>query len=245
MLKNSRNNFINGMRDGIPISLGYLAVSFTLGMAAGKIGLNAFQATLMSITNNTSAGEFAALSLIASGGTYLEMAVTQFIVNLRYMLMSCVLSQKLSPEVSIRHRLLLGFDLTDEIFGVSAGVAGSLNPYYTYGAVLVALPGWAMGTCLGLMMGEVLPARLVSALSVALYGMFIAVIVPAARKNKTVAGIIAVAMAASFLAEQISFFAGISSGMKIIILTVVIAGIAAVVFPVEQNQNETGEGADE
>lgn len=140
----------------------------------------------MSLTNNTSAGEFAALSVIGAGAPYLEMAVTQLIINLRYLLMSAALSQKLDPGLPLIHRLLVGFEVTDEVFGVSIAVDGRLNPYYTYGMMCMAIPGWALGSCLGVVMGNALPARIVSALSLALYAMFLAIIVPPARKKPCV-----------------------------------------------------------
>jgi len=168
------------------------------------------------------------------------------VANARYLLMSCALSQKLSPDTSLWHRLLIGFDVTDEIFAISVAVPGRLNPFYTYGAMTVAIPGWALGTCLGVIMGNVLPARLVSALSVGLYGMFLAIIIPPARQNKVVAGVVLAAMAASFAANRLPLFAGISEGFKIILLTVLLAGAAAVLFPVDETTGapaqEGGEG---
>lgn len=224
--------FKTGVRNGFPIFLGYLAVSFTLGIAAKNAGMTVFQGTLMSITNNTSAGEFAAFGLISSGASYLEMAVMQFIVNMRYILMSCALSQKLNADTPLFHRLLMAFDITDEIFGLSISVNGKLNPFYTYGLIAIALPGWALGTCLGVGAGNILPARMLSALGVALYGMFIAVIVPPAKGNRILTGLISASMAISFLFTKIPPLNHISSGFKIIILTVAIAGTAAVFMPV-------------
>ena len=230
--------FSKGMKDGIPISLGYLAVSFTLGIAAKNAGLTAFQAMLTSLTNNASAGEFAGFTLIAANATYLELAIMELVANARYLLMSCALSQKISPDTPLFHRFIIGFDVTDEIFGISISVPGKLNPFYTYGAIAVAVPGWAVGTYLGVVMGNILPANVVSALSVGLYGMFLAVIIPPARKNKVLAVLIICSMTASFICSKLSIFAALSSGMKIIILTVVIAGIAAILFPVPEDENE-------
>lgn len=230
--------FKKGLRDGFPIFLGYLAVSFTLGIAAKKVGLTVFEATFMSITNNTSAGEFAALGLISSGASYLEMAVTQLIVNIRYLLMSCALSQKLDANTLFIHRLLLSFYVTDEIFGVSISVNGKLNPFYTYGVIAVAAPGWALGTCLGIVTGNILPVRILSALGVALYGMFIAVIIPPAKGNRILLGLVTISMAISFLFTKVPNLNHISSGFKIIILTVVIAGIAAILFPVKEETEQ-------
>ena len=229
--------FRRGLKDGLPIALGYLAVSFSLGIAAKNAGMTAWQTTLMSLTNNTSAGEFAALSVIGAGAPYLEMAVTQLIINLRYLLMSAALSQKLDPGLPLIHRLLVGFEVTDEVFGVSIAVDGRLNPYYTYGMMCMAIPGWALGSCLGVVMGNALPARIVSALSLALYAMFLAIIVPPARKSRVLAGVILVAMAASLACSLLPVLRGISSGMRIIILTVVIAGAAAHFFPIKVDEN--------
>ena len=229
--------FRRGLKDGLPIALGYLAVSFSLGIAAKNAGMTAWQTTLMSLTNNTSAGEFAALSVIGAGAPYLEMAVTQLIINLRYLLMSAALSQKLDPGLPLIHRLLVGFEVTDEVFGVSIAVDGRLNPYYTYRMMCMAIPGWALGSCLGVVMGNALPARIVSALSLALYAMFLAIIVPPARKSRVLAGVILVAMAASLACSLLPVLRGISSGMRIIILTVVIAGAAAHFFPIKEDEN--------
>lgn len=231
-------NYREGLQGGVPIALGYLAVSFTLGIAAKKAGLTAFQATLMSFTNSTSAGEFAAISAICAGSSYIEMAVMQAVINLRYLLMSCALAQRIDSSFPLLHRFIMGFGVTDEIFGVSVARPGKLNPFYTYGAMSLAIPAWSLGTFLGVVMGGVLPATVVSALSVALYGMFIAIIIPPARENKVVAGLVVISMAASCAFAHIPGFRQISSGMRVIILTVVIAGLAAVLFPIEED--ETG-----
>ena len=175
--------FARGMRDGIPIALGYLAVAFTLGIAAKNAGFTALQAMLASLTNNASAGEFAGFTLIAAGSGYLEVAVMELVANARYLLMSCALSQKLPPDTSLLHRFLISYDVTDEIFGISMAYPGRLNPFYSYGAFAVAIPGWAGGTFLGVLMGSLLPASIVRALSVGLYGLFLAIIVPPAKKK--------------------------------------------------------------
>ena len=218
---NNATWFRRGLKDGLPIALGYLAVSFSLGIAAKNAGMTALQTTLMSLTNNTSAGEFAALGVISAGAPYLEMAITQIIINLRYLLMSAALSQKLPPDLPLIHRLLVGFEVTDEVFGVSIAVDGRLNPYYTYGMMCMAIPGWALGSCLGVVMGNALPSRIVSALSLALYAMFVAIIIPPARKSRVLAGVIVCSMAASLTFSVLPVLRSISSGMQIIILTVI------------------------
>lgn len=239
MKQENRVWFMRGMRDGVPIALGYLAVAFTLGIAAKKAGFTPFQALLASLTNNASAGEFAAFTLISAGSGYLGVAVMEIIANARYLLMSCALSQKLSPETPLYHRMLIGFDVTDEIFGISMSVQGKLNPYYNYGAMALAIPGWAFGTFFGVLMGNLMPVNLVRALSVGLYGMFLAIIVPPARKNKILAGIIVCSMAASFAFTRLPVISNLSSGTRTILLTLLIAGGAAVLFPVEEETDES------
>ena len=222
-MKTNRSCLKSGMKDGLPIALGYFAVSFTLGIAARNAGFSPLQALLASVTNNASAGEYAAFAIIAAGGTYWEVAVMTLIANARYLLMSCALSQKLAADTPLRHRLLLAYDITDEIFGISVARPGKLNPWYTYGAMLVAIPGWGLGTFLGVVMGNILPARAVSALSVGLYGMFLAIVIPPARHSRVIAGLVAVSFALSFAASSWEALAGVSSGVKTIVLTVVIS----------------------
>ncbi len=242
-MENSGSWFRNGMRDGLPIGLGYFSVAVTLGIAARNAGFSAFQAMIASLTNNTSAGQFAAFSIIAAGAGYWEVAVMTLVANARYLLMSCSISQKLDPGASFLHRLLVACGITDELFGISIAVPGKLNPYYTYGAFLVATAGWSSGTFLGVLMGNLLPDRLVSALSVGLYGMFLAVIIPPARKSRIVAGLIGVSFLLSYAANRIDLFAGISSGVKTILLTVVIALAAAILFPLKEKEDAKQEEA--
>lgn len=225
--------FRHGMRDGSPIALGYFAVAFTLGIAARNAGLSALQALVASALNNASAGEYAGFALIAAGSTYWETAIMTLVVNARYLLMSCALSQKLKPDTPLRHRILIAYDVTDEIFGICVAQPGHLNPWYAYGAIVVAIPGWALGTYFGVIMGNVLPTRMVSALSVGLYGMFLAIIIPPARKNRVIAGVVAAGFAASYLANRLTLLDGLSTGMKTIILTIALALLAAVLFPAD------------
>ena len=235
--------FARGLRDGVPIGLGYLAVAFTLGIAARNAGLTAFQATLTSFLNNASAGEYAGFTVIREDSGYLQMVIMMLVANARYLLMSCALSQKISPETGIIPRMIIGFEVTDEIFGCNMSVPGMLCPWYTYGVIVPSLIGWSGGTCLGVVMGNVLPASLTSALSVALFGMFLAVIIPPARKSRILAGLILISMVASFALSKIQLFASLSSGLRVIILTVVISGAAAYFFPVNTEENQEGEHA--
>ena len=227
-----------GFRDGIPIGLGYFAVSFSLGVAARNAGLNAFQGFLASLLNNASAGEYAGFTVIAADAPYLEMVLMTLIANARYLLMSCALSQKFSPKTSILHRMLVGYDVTDEIFGITIARPGMLDPYYAYGAILFAAPCWAGGTALGVIAGNLLPVRIVSALSVALFGMFLAVIIPPAKKDRVVAVLILLSFGASYLSGILPGISGLSGGTRTILLTVVLSAIAAILFPVREEEEQ-------
>ena len=232
----SRKVFCEGMRDGVPIALGYFAVSFSLGIAARNAGLTPIQGFVASLFNNASAGEYAAFSLIAAGATYVEVAIITLIANARYLLMSCALAQRFAPGTPFFHRLIIGYDVTDELFGIAR--PGYLNPFYTYGAIALAAPAWAMGTALGIVAGNLLPLRAVSALSVALYGMFLAIIIPPARKNRVVAVLVALSFALSFVCNYLPGIASLSDGTRTILLTVLISCGAAVLFPVPTQAEE-------
>ena len=231
--------FRKGIQDGIPIGAGYFAVSFTFGMMAVSGGLTPWQAVLISLTNLTSAGQFAGLGIIVACGSMWEMALTQLVINLRYCLMSFSLSQKLEKNVSTGQRLVVAFGVTDEIFGVSASQEGRISPWYNYGVMSMAIPGWTLGTLVGAVLGNVLPGFLVSALNVAIYGMFLAVIIPPAKKNRAVFGVVIGAMALSTVFAEVPVLNKVSSGFVIIITTVVVAGLAAHFCPI----SEEGEGA--
>ena len=232
MENNRRKNYFSGLRDGVPIALGYFAVAFTLGIHAREAGLTAFQATLSSLLTNASAGEYAGFALICQAAGALEIIVMMVVINARYLLMSCSLSQKLAPDTPFWQRMLLGQCVTDEIFGISSAVPGYLDPFYSFGAFSVASPGWAAGTALGVILGNALPARAVSALSVGLYGMFIAIVVPPCRKSKVLAFVVTLSMALSFVCSVWPLLSFLSEGMRTIALTVLIAGGAALLFPV-------------
>ena len=230
-----RSAFRQGFRDGIPIGLGYIAVAFSLGITARNAGLTALQGGIASLLCIASAGEYAGFTLIAASAALAEVALMTLIINLRYMLMSLALTQKTDTDMPFFHRLIFGAAVTDELFAINIARPGLLDPFYFYGAMTVSVPLWAAGTALGIAAGDILPARVVSALSVALYGMFIAIIVPKARKSKVIACLIVICFAASWCAEKLAFLQGISSGTKTIVLTVVIASAAALLFPVSKD----------
>ena len=227
----NKKEFKEGMRDGIPIALGYLAVSFTFGMMAVKDHIGILQAVIISLTNVTSAGQFAGLDIIVAGGSLIEMALTQLIINLRYSLMSISLSQKLQKGTGTGKRLILAYSVTDEIFGVSAARKGKLNIFYSYGAIAVAVPGWVLGTALGAISGSIMPAFLMSAFSVAIYGMFLAIIIPPAKEDKAVLGVVLAAMALASAFAYVPGMKKISSGFAIIIVTLLVSAIAAILHP--------------
>lgn len=235
--------FAKGMKAGIPIGLGYFAVAVALGIAATKAGISSFQAALTSLLINASAGEYAGFSLIAVGASYVEVTVMEAIANARYLLMSASLSQKLQPGTGTLQRLLLGFTVTDEIFGVSIGLPVPLDPCFTYGAFCVATAGWTGGTFVGAVLGDILPLRLLSALSVGLYGMFISVFIPEAKKNRVVAALVVISFAASLVCGYLPVIRTWSEGIRIILLTVVISLAAAILFPIKEKTEREKEGA--
>lgn len=238
----NRSAFAEGMRDGVPVGLGYFAVSFSLGITAGNAGLSAFQGFLASLLTHASAGEYAGFTVIAAGSPYIEMALVILIANARYLLMSCAMSQRVSPRTPWYHRVCMGFYITDELFAIAISRPGYVNPFYMYGAVLAAAPCWEIGTAVGVIAGNSMPPRIVSALSVALYGMFLAVIIPPCRRSKAIGGTVAVCFALSFAVSVIPCFSAFSEGTKTIVLTVIISAGAALLFPADvQNQIERQE----
>ncbi|WP_293723092.1 AzlC family ABC transporter permease [Phascolarctobacterium succinatutens] len=223
-------SFRQGLHDGIPIGLGYFAVAFSLGIICRTSGLSVFQGFLTSLLNNTSAGEFAAITLIGQNASYTEIALVTLIANARYMLMSYA--------QGFIHRLAMAFAVTDELFGIAISRPGVLNPYYYYGGMAVAIPGWSIGTASGIIAGAALPERIVSALSVALFGMFLAIIIPPARESRIILTVVITSFVASFAAAYLQPLAQLTGGTRTIILTVVIAAAAAWLRPVQSQQKE-------
>lgn len=224
--------FKEGFKDGIPIGLGYFAVAFSLGIVASNAGLSIMQGVIASLLTNASAGEYAGFMIIASNASYIQMVIMSIIASLRYLLMSTVLSQKCDNDLSLRHRLLLSFYITDELFGITIARSGKLNPYYTYGAILPATTMWALGTGLGILAGNILPFRVVSALSVALYGMFIAIIIPPSKKDKMVLISVIISFLLSYLSTYyIPYIKDLSSGTRTVILTLIISTLMAIFAP--------------
>lgn len=231
-------DFKLGAQNAIPICLGYIAVSFAFGIQASEAGLTTLQAVIMSLTNVTSAGQFSSLELIMTQASFAEMALLQLIINLRYMLMSTALTQKLKPEVPTIHRMGIAYGVTDEIFGVSILKGGELRPAFSYGLIVVSVFGWVLGTLLGAVAGQIMPQRLISALGLAIYGMFLAIIIPEAKVKKPVMAVVISAMVLSSIFTYAPVLKAISSGFRIIIVTIVIAAVAAVIAPVKDSEEK-------
>lgn len=227
-----KRDFVKGMRHGVPIMLGYLSVSFGFGINAVAVGLTVLQAVGISLTNLTSAGQVAGVSVIAAGGTLIELALTQVVINLRYSLMGFSLSQKLSDNFTTPHRLIASFGITDEIFAVASSQPDRITPPYMYGIEIVSIFGWTLGTLLGAVAGSIMPARLTAALGMMLYGMFIAIIIPPAKKNLRVLFVVALAAGMSVLIKFVFTF--ISDGFSVIICGILASVIGALIFPHEE-----------
>lgn len=230
---NENNSFAKGIKDGIPICLGYIAVSFAFGIFSVESGLSAFEALFISMTNVTSAGQLAAVPIIAGGGTLIELAVTQLVINLRYSLMSVSLSQKLGKNVRMVDRFLISFVNTDEVFAVSVSQKGNVGRNYLYGLILTPYLGWSAGTLVGAVAGNILPEIVTASLGVAIYGMFIAIVVPPAKKSKPVLLCVLLAIALSCAFRYIPFLAKVPQGFVIIICAVIASALFAVIAPVE------------
>ena len=232
------NSFKNGISDGIPIALGYFSVSIGFGIMAVSKGIPPIVALLMSLTNLTSAGQVAGVDVIAHGGTLIEMAVAQLVINMRYALMSVSLSQKIHSSVSILDRLWIAFGNTDEIFAVSSSKDGEIGKKYMLGLMLMPIVGWSSGTIIGALAGTILPTTVVSALGIAIYGMFVAVFVPPMKKSGAVSAVVLVAAALSCGFVFLPVLNKVSAGFVIIICAVIAATVGAIIKPVKDEEEE-------
>jgi len=233
--------FRKGLIDGIPIALGYLSVSFSFGILCAKGGMRILGAILISLTNLTSAGQLAGVGIIFALGSLSEMALAQLVINLRYALMSVSLSQKADDTFNTIRRMIVSFGITDEIYAVASSQKGLINPKYMYGLMLLPIVGWTSGTALGAIAGDILPADIVSALGIALYAMFIAIVLPPATEHKGVLVCALISAAISCILAYIPIFSFISGGFAIIICAIVAAVIAAILFPVKDEESEARE----
>ncbi len=230
----NKDKFLEGLKDGLPIGLGYLTVSFGIGISCHNVGMNALQGFLLSFLNNASAGEYGGITVIAEDAGMITIILMMCIINARYLLMSCVLSQHLPFDTPLSWRLLIGFDVTDELFGIAIAQPGKLNVWYYFGAMCAALPMWSIGTVIGILVGDILPVWAMHGCSVMLFGMFIAIIIPEGKKNKIVLGCIVISFLFSYIAANYGPMANLSEGMRVLILTVVISSVAAILFPIER-----------
>lgn len=235
-----KKQFFYGLRKGLPIAFGYIPVSFTFGLMATGGGLPVWLTIFISLSNLTSAGQFAGTSLILAGAGYLEIVLTTFLINIRYMLMSLSLSQKIEPEITMVQRLIFGFGITDETFSVASLENGRLSYPFLLGLISTPMAGWTFGTALGALISKALPDIMANAMGIALYGMFIAIIVPPAKKSKPVLMVVAASIVMNFLLIYLPVFTFISAGFRIIIATILGAGLGAFLFPV-QEEKETKE----
>ena len=229
--------FKEGIKDGMPICLGYFSVSAAFGVSAVKMGIPVWMAVLMSLTNLTSAGQFAGTTLLATGGAYMELIVTMLIINARYFLMSLSVSQKIDSNFTWPKRLMASFGITDEIFAVSMQRKKALSFTFMIGLIVTPVLGWTFGTLTGAVATSLLPEVLSDAMGIALYGLFVAIIVPPAREHKNVMFAVLVAIAASYVFAYVPALGKISGGWSVIIITVVVSAIAAVLFPVAEKED--------
>lgn len=229
-----KETFTKGIIDGIPICLGYLSVSFAFGIFAVDSGLSIMQSLMISMTCVTSAGQLAAVPIIAGAGGLAELAISQLVINMRYALMSITLSQKLDRGVSVPNRLAIAFVNTDEVFAVASSQKGTVSKWYMYGLMLTPWLGWSSGTLIGAVAGNVLPAIVTSSLGVAIYGMFIAIVVPEAKKSRPTALCVVIAVILSCMFYYVPGLSQIPSGFTIIVCAVVASAVMAVLAPIEQ-----------
>lgn len=232
----TENSFKRGITDGIPICLGYFAVSFAFGIFSYESGLTVWQTVLVSMTNVTSAGQLAAVPIMVGGGTLLELAASQLVINLRYSLMAVSISQKLDSRVNLLDRLIIAFVDTDEVFAVSTAKKGKVGKRYFFGLILTPWLGWSTGTLLGAVAGNVLPQAVISALGLAIYAMFIAIVVPPAKKSRPVAVCALIAIALSCAFRYIPFLSGVPSGFVIIICAVAASVVMALAAPLKEEE---------
>lgn len=230
--------YLRGIVASIPVALGYLSVSFGFGILAAGQGIPLPVILLISLTNLTSAGQVAGVSILASGGSLVEMALTQTVINLRYALMSLTLSQKLAPSFTTLHRMLGAFGITDEIFALAAAEEGELYPSFLYGLITLPYFGWAGGTLLGAVMGNVLPVSIKDALGIAIYGMFLAIVLPPARTDRGVLTAALISAALSVIFAYVPLFSFLSSGFSVIVCALAASAVAALFFPVPKEDEE-------
>ena len=232
------SSFTRGFKDGVPIGLGYLSVAFTFGIMAVRGGLSIAQAALISMTNVTSAGQLAGLELMIASAPLFEMALTQLVINLRYALMSLSLSQKMDASMTVPRRMIFAFCNTDEVFAVASGQPGAVGRAYLTGLTVAPYFGWALGTLLGAAAGSLLPELILNALGVAIYGMFIAIIIPPAKKSRSVRAAVILAALLACVMRYTPYLRNISGGFAVILCAVPVSAFCAKMFPIREEGDE-------
>ena len=232
------NSYLYGLKKGLPIGLGYLAVSFAFGVMCFNGGITPLMATIISFTNLTSAGQFAGVKMIIQLAGYLEIGLTVLLINLRYALMSISLSQKIDTKTSFWGRILISFGITDEIYALAITEKKEVTPIYVLGLTTLPLIGWSLGTLIGSTVSNLFPDTFLGAMNIALYSMFIAIIVPDAKKSKSITCVILIAIALACLLEYVPYINRIGLGFKTIIATILACVFGALVFPRKDEPSE-------
>lgn len=245
MKRTWKQDFKYGLKRGLPIALGYIPVSFTFGLMAVSGGIPIWMAVFISLSNLTSAGQFAGTNLIISGASYFEITLTTFIINIRYMLMSLSLTQRLDKSMNLPKRLLVGYGVTDEIFSIASMEQGTLTFAYLLGLIIGPVLGWTTGTALGAIISAALPESLSNAMGIALYGMFIAIVLPVAKKSKPITIIVVISVVVVCILRYVPLFQMVSSGFRVIIATIIGAGIGAILFPIEDDNVQVEDSSSE
>ncbi len=235
----AKKKFLKGIVDGFPICIGYFSVAFAFGIFAVSKGLTSIEALLISMTNVTSAGQLAAVPIIADGGTLLELAATQIVINLRYALMSISLSQKFDKNITLPHRFAIAFVNTDEVFAVASSKKGNVDKFYMYGLIVTPFLGWSAGTIIGAVAGDILPAIITNSLNIAIYGMFIAIVVPEIKISRSVFACVLISVALSCAFYFLPFLSKVPGGFSIIICALVSAAIMAVAAPINVEEDDS------
>lgn len=231
--KNQDNTYKRGFNDGLAIGLGYLSVSFSFGIMAVSSGLTWWQAVIISISNLTSAGQVAGVGIMAASGTLIEMFLSQLVINIRYSLMAISLSQKVDSSMNLPSRAILGYGITDEIFGVAMAADHDVGRRYLAGLMTLPILGWTLGTLLGAVLGSILPENLTVALAIGIYGMFVAIVLPVAKKNKRILTVVLMAIMFALIIRYVPFFSFLSGGFAAIVSAVLASAIGAFILPVD------------
>lgn len=234
-MTNAIDNWQSGLRDGFPLGIAYFAVAFAFGIVAAKSHLSIFDSFFMSLTNLTSAGQFVGITLIQAKVSYMEMFLTQIILNIRYLIMSCSLSQKYDADLPVIHRAICACAVTDEMFGVVCCQPGKVSPFYTYGLLFMTVPSWCLGTVCGCFSGSLLSKSLISALGIVVYALYFAIVVPPAKHDKVVRYVCFASIIMALGFAYLPYLKTFTSGMRILIITIVVSSVAAILCPVKDD----------